>query len=498
LLRLNEIEQYSEGNYIFPYGTLEEKKKVVVYGKGKFGNRLIRYIENNEQFELIGWIDGSSIERINGFEFDYILIAVLSADMAIEMKEKLTMSGIAGEKILMVSKDVLSCAERENNIIIFGAGQIGNMALEYYGEERVEYFIDNNPLLEGTSIKNIPVRKVGDAVVDSEKFPIVIASKHYELMEQQLRDLGIENYNIFREACERMYFTNKLVFNPYEESMQRGLSEEQWIKNQENNNIIKTINYQVEQLYKNVPMFNHIEIETVNRCNGTCDFCPVNQKNEVREFAKMDDRLFGRIISQLEEIGYKGRLALFSNNEPLLDDDIIERHKLARCRLPEARIILFTNGTLFTLEKFREIIDLLDELVIDNYHPDLKLIKPCQEIEKYCRNHPELRKKVTIVLRNPHEILTTRGGEAPNRKKMISYENARCILPFKQMIVRPDGKVSLCCNDPYGKNTLGDLTNETVMDVWMGEHFRKVRDCLYKGRSSWEYCRFCDTFSSGK
>ena len=139
----------------------------------------------------------------------------------------------------------------------------------------------------------------------------------------------------------------------------------------------------------------------------------------------------------------------------------------------------------------------LDELIIDNYMEDLKLIRPCEEIKRYCETHPELKKKVTIVLRNPREVLSTRGGDAPNRKKMISFGKERCVLPFKQLIIRPDGKVSLCCNDPYGKNTLGDLSKDTITMVWNNDRFQMVRKCLYEGRAHWKHCEFCDSFNLG-
>ena len=196
-------------------------------------------------------------------------------------------------------------------------------------------------------------------------------------------------------------------------------------------------------------------------------------------------------------MNYSGKLALFSNNEPFLDQDIIKKHRYAREKLPFARMHLFTNGTLLTIEKFAQIVGYLDELVIDNYQQELHLIKPCQEIVEYCEAHTELKKKVTIVLRKPKEILTSRGGDAPNRKKLVSYGNLRCILPYKQFIIRPDGKVSLCCNDPYGRNTLGDLNKETMMEVWFNDRFKMVRKCLYEGRKNWEHCKYCDVLALG-
>ena len=102
-----------------------------------------------------------------------------------------------------------------------------------------------------------------------------------------------------------------------------------------------------------------------------------------------------------------------------------------------------------------------------------------------------------IWLRKEDEILTTRGGDAPNRTEKIEMTTERCTLPFRQLIIRPDGKISLCCNDPLGKMTLGDLSKQSLEEVWYGEAFRDVREKLRKGRGSLEHCRFCDTYYTG-
>ena len=34
------------------------------------------------------------------------------------------------------------------------------------------------------------------------------------------------------------------------------------------------------------------------------------------------------------------------------------------------------------------------------------------------------------------------------------------------MVVRPDGKIGLCSNDAFGQVTLGDLTSDSISDVW--------------------------------
>ena len=68
-------------------------------------------------------------------------------------------------------------------------------------------------------------------------------------------------------------------------------------------------------------------------------------------------------------------------------------------------------------------------------------------------------------------------------------------MPFQQLIIRPDGKVSLCCNDPLGRCTLGDLTKQTILDVWYGPQYQMVRKCVAEGRKNWKHCEFCDVFS---
>lgn len=382
-------------------------------------------------------------------------------------------------------------------IVIFGAGLYGIRALKQYGEENVAFFLDNSESKQGTLVNGRQVKGLQDILPQVDQYRIVIATTYAASIENQLQDLGISSYEIFEEEKLHGYFeTDELIVNPYA-TTEEALSEEEWSGSEKMQYMRKAVYDAVESLQKKQPLFNHIEVETINRCNGTCSFCPVNKNDDPRQKAVMTTELFKKIVNQLAEIDYSGRFTTFSNNEPLLDERIIEFNRYARNRLPNARMHLFTNGTLFTIEKFIALTEILDELIIDNYQQELKLIKPCLEIEEYCREHPELKKKVTIVLRKPKEILTSRGGDAPNRTKLIQYGKDRCILPYKQIVVRPDGKISLCCNDATGKYTLSDLNKESILDIWYGPKFQMVRKCLYEGRENWGNCKNCDNFAMG-
>lgn len=239
-----------------------------------------------------------------------------------------------------------------------------------------------------------------------------------------------------------------------------------------------------------------IEIETVNRCNGTCPFCPVNVNETQRPYAKMPTELFQKIILNLANMeggGYKGMISLFSNNEPFLDERIMDFHRFAREKLPHAFFNLYTNGSLLDMEKFQTIIGYLDHLVIDNYNDDLEVNTGLQEIYDYLLMNPELKAKVYFELRLQNQVLTSRGGQAPNKKGARCLRQP-CLLPYRMMVVRPTGEVSLCCNDALGKYTLGNLNHSTIEEIWNCEKYQEIRAEMRKnGRYNLHLCKNCDT-----
>lgn len=243
--------------------------------------------------------------------------------------------------------------------------------------------------------------------------------------------------------------------------------------------------------WNNLPLFSYIEIETFSKCNNDCAFCPVNRNADPREHKKMEEDLFHKIIDELADINYTGKLGLYSNNEPFLDTRIEEFAKYARAKLPGAYIFIYTNGTVLTKERFLNIIDSLDYLMIDNYSDNNELSNPAKVIKELAEENPEYGKKVRIDMRLKTEVLTTRGGTAPNKKE-IKCLKCSCANPFMQLIIRPDGKISLCCNDAIGRETLGDCSNDTLKNIWYSDKYQQVRKAISKGRKNHFICQNCD------
>ena len=248
-----------------------------------------------------------------------------------------------------------------------------------------------------------------------------------------------------------------------------------------------------------VPIFSYVEIETINRCNGVCSFCPVNKNADPRPYAKMSEETFKKIIDNLAELNFSGCISYYSNNEPLMDTRIIEFIKYGVYKLPLCTHQILSNGTLLTEEKFQKFIDSgLNNFHIDNYNDRLKMNPNIQNVyDKYASC--DFRMSCSISLRYQDQILSSRGGNAPNKSKPQKTINAHCYYPFSQLIIRADSGVSLCCNDALGKITIGNVENQTLQDIWFGEkHINILKSIRDNKRNDIDVCKGCDFVASKK
>jgi len=258
-----------------------------------------------------------------------------------------------------------------------------------------------------------------------------------------------------------------------------------------NNQLLFKKVFDVDNLGKMYPY--SIEIETINRCNNDCSFCPVNRNNDNRPLKKMSEELYKNIIDQLADLNYTGYLSLFSNNEPLLDKRIISFLDYARKRLPDARLCLFTNGILLTNKLYEALVEKLNYLVIDNYSDDMKMIPSVEELY-YKHKNDKTKCDVKIYIRKKTQVLSSRGGESPNRTIDATYEGG-CMMPMMQIVVRPDGKISKCCQDGLGISTIGDLTKETITETFQNKARSYLcNELIENGRAAVSGCKHCDVF----
>ncbi len=257
------------------------------------------------------------------------------------------------------------------------------------------------------------------------------------------------------------------------------------------------INYFFAQ--KEAPHPLVISLETINRCNSTCEFCTANKNAEKRPYKRMDDALYYSIIDQLADWGFKGHITLYGNNEPLLDTRIVEFHKYAREKLPDAFIFMSTNGLILDMEKVRALKPYLNQLIINNYCLDMKLHPNVREVYEYAKAHPQefADLDILIQMRYLKEVLSNRAGSSPNKKATEKVITETCLMPYTDLWITPHGKLGICCCDNLEVTELADLNEISVKDGWNSPKYRELRQAIRNGRQGYGFCKHCDFIDAG-
>ena len=242
-----------------------------------------------------------------------------------------------------------------------------------------------------------------------------------------------------------------------------------------------------------------VNLETVNRCNSTCEFCTANIHAEKRPYMKMEDAIYYSVIDQLRDWNYKGHLTLYCNNEPWLDKRIVEFHEYARKQLPDVFIFMSTNGLLLDIGKVKAIIPYVDQLIINNYCLDMKMHDNIREIYDYVKAHPDEFGNVDILIqiRYLKEVLTNRAGSAPNKQGTQKIIRETCLMPFTDMWIMPNGKMGICCCDNFEVTNLADLQEVSLKDGWNSKPYQELRQAIRNGRQNYPFCKHCDFIDAG-
>jgi hypothetical protein len=264
----------------------------------------------------------------------------------------------------------------------------------------------------------------------------------------------------------------------------------------------------------------YIQIETIIGCDAKCPFCP--QKSIDRKPVIMPDGTWRKIIDDTRGLGITYRP--FLQNEALLDKRlpaIVEYIK----RDASARAEINTNGNLLTEKLSRELIDAGIDLVrfsIDAFSPEtfaqcrvgLDYEKVVGNISRFIeivagserRVASEVRMIDMDINRHEHIPFLDYWGERADRALIVplyswpwdeGVEMVRkpCIKMREEMFFYSDGRAVLCCWDIAGRAVIGDVTKESVLEIWNGETRRAFADNLSRGeREKILLCSRCDAY----
>jgi radical SAM protein with 4Fe4S-binding SPASM domain len=79
----------------------------------------------------------------------------------------------------------------------------------------------------------------------------------------------------------------------------------------------------------------------------------------------------------------------------------------------------------------------------------------------------------------------------------ILFKENLCDWPWRQMVIHANGNVVACCNDYDGKEVLGNISQNSIDEIWNGEKMKSFRSLHIKGRDSIAFCKSCDYMSLG-
>ncbi len=273
-----------------------------------------------------------------------------------------------------------------------------------------------------------------------------------------------------------------------------------------------------------------VQIQTIDRCNAACIMCPYSAFNKAGPANVMDDGLYGKILDELRQAGTVNSVALMLQNEPLLDRKFADRVRLARKALGRSvRIGTITNGSPLTTEMIDELVASEMDYVavsIDAFGEDtfgrirrgldfgrvvgntLSLIQrlgPRRVSVKFLRQRGNEAEEDAFAnywgrhgVRVARVELTNRAGwldsyasvkkRRPDRWKSLAYPALNkyipaCPLPFSSMSILWDGRVVLCGDDWGPRDTVGDLSKQTLKEVWNGEKINHYRQLLWTHRA---------------
>jgi len=241
---------------------------------------------------------------------------------------------------------------------------------------------------------------------------------------------------------------------------------------------------------------NYIEIETSTYCNRNCRWCP-NIKYERSEKQKLiEPKLFAKIIDDLQKVEFSNKIALHNYNEPLLDPNLFGHIEIINKNLPDAQILILTNGDFLNKKYLEKISNYKVSLLrITLYDPIEK-----EDVEEAVKRHMKksgIMKqprdisddfgtkcrtsygKMDVVYYIPNfEMFTSRAGLVENHSKK---RNNRCFLPFSSSAIDYEGNVKICCEvypeDPLHKahGIIGNLRDGNFADFWFSDQYNEMR-----------------------
>lgn len=283
-----------------------------------------------------------------------------------------------------------------------------------------------------------------------------------------------------------------------------------------------------------------VAIDPCNLCNFKCEFCAMQITDEPTNYKKqiMSYELFTKIIDDISEFPEKLKiLRLNGQGEPFLNKEFCKMVRYAKDKEVATWIETITNGSCLCPElneklvasginRIRISIEALDEVgYVKMAHYKIcydEFINNIRDLYRRSRGKCEIYIKIVDVAVpteedkkkfyalyedicdrifidniiplwsdfekiNKFEINKVNGIHGQEIKKIMV-----CPFPFYSFIINPEGEITPCCADWKRKMVLGDVSKDSLLDIWNSPKIRNFWIDLLKGnKDKFEMCAKC-------
>lgn len=269
-----------------------------------------------------------------------------------------------------------------------------------------------------------------------------------------------------------------------------------------------------------------LSIETFLGCNARCTMCSVSEWK--RKHGQMDMDLFNNIIDQVKDFKEEiFQFALFLDGEPLLDDKLHERIDISKKNYIK-NVGFTTNGFLFNKnDRIKNILESnpdwivvsFDSLIKEHYEKirvRLNYERTLDNIHELIKQRNLKNKKTTICIRYIEQqinksqfkeyfdyfskILNNELDEIHFAKEhnwgigeAQNIGTSKCHFIYNRFVIMKDGSVPLCCIDFNAEELMGNVKDESILNIFNSEKWNNYRNIhSANNRKKIKICENCN------
>ena len=250
---------------------------------------------------------------------------------------------------------------------------------------------------------------------------------------------------------------------------------------------------------------NVVLVDTISYCNLRCSMC--SHKDMTRKKGRMSWKLFKKIVDEIAEedkntrvwLVFFGEALLLKKTKPSIFDMVTYCKSIGL-----NHVILNSNGCLLDKESSEKLIDAgLDAIYIGidgfseetynklrvggNYKQVVQNVLDLLEVKKAKNSDIDIQVQFVEMPENEGEkddfikFWTSEGVNVKIRKKLswagliesktveeMNVDRHACYWIMNSMSITDTGKVTTCAADPNARYVAGDVTKQTVKEVWKG------------------------------